>query len=268
MEKLIVNDISVLTGKMMERAKSGETVCAILFYNEARHLASSILNAGKVAIQAIEIEPPEYDNYEKEYYVFLDEELRLSIEPAWHKPNEYNDGGYYQFYADTIFIDGDAKASILQFREGCSQMYELSFTPNYNTRGNTEKVKVNSLWDVIDSEIDKLIDFASKSLCYCPSTKDIDDDDEVLRFIRRRFPNASEYFDGNCYYFALILKDRFPEGEILYDVIDGHFVFLLDGEYYDNSGIANVDDGYLVSWDDFGNYDSIQEQRIIRDCLM
>lgn len=93
-------------------------------------------------------------------------------------------------------------------------------------------------------------------------------DDEVLEFIDRRFPGDCSWLNGNCYYFALILKDRFPQGEILYDVIDGHFVFKYNDNYYDYKGITYQDDGYLVPWESFDEYDCIQKTRIIRDCIM
>ena len=32
---------------------------------------------------------------------------------------------------------------------------------------------------------------------------------EVMEFIQRRFPKDSNWTNGNCYYFALILSDRF-----------------------------------------------------------
>lgn len=92
-------------------------------------------------------------------------------------------------------------------------------------------------------------------------------DNEVLEFITRRFKKDCNWMDGNCYYFAIILKDRFPEGKILYDVIYGHFVFLYEGEYYDWKGITKPL-GYVVSWDNFDEYDSLLKQRIIRDCIM
>ena len=57
--------------------------------------------------------------------------------------------------------------------------------------------------------------------------------DEVLEFIYRRFPKDSDWVNGNCYYFSLILQDRFPGGEIYYDVIDGHFLYCYNGKYYD-----------------------------------
>lgn len=38
---------------------------------------------------------------------------------------------------------------------------------------------------------------------------------KIEEFINRRFPNDCNWLSGNCYYFAIILKDRFPEGNIL-----------------------------------------------------
>lgn len=91
--------------------------------------------------------------------------------------------------------------------------------------------------------------------------------DEVLEFIHRRFPIDSHFLDGNCYYFAQCLLLRFVDGEVLYDVIYGHFVFKYQDKYYDWSGQIEPQ-GYLVSWDKFDEYDSLQKQVIIRDCIM
>lgn len=93
--------------------------------------------------------------------------------------------------------------------------------------------------------------------------------DEVLEFINRRFKKDCNWLDGNCYYFALILKDRFPSGCIVYDVIWGHFFFEYDGKCYDYSGELVLPIGaYSVYWDDMNNYDPLVKERIIRDCIM
>ena len=89
---------------------------------------------------------------------------------------------------------------------------------------------------------------------------------DVLDFIKRRFKKDCDWTNGNCYYFAIILRDRFPDGDIFYDVIDGHFLFKYKDEFYDWTGIINPD-GYLVKWNEFDGYDSLLKQRIIRDCV-
>ena len=91
--------------------------------------------------------------------------------------------------------------------------------------------------------------------------------DEVIEFIHRRFKSDCNWISGNCYYFAIILKDRFPEGTIFYDVIYGHFVFLYKDRYYDWTGNVTPK-GFLVPWDQFEEYDYLQKKRIITDCIM
>lgn len=90
---------------------------------------------------------------------------------------------------------------------------------------------------------------------------------EVLEFIQRRFNGDCNWTNGNCYYFAVILKARFPEGNIFYDVVNGHFVFFYKNEFYDWNGIA-YSNGSYIKWDLFSNYDNLQKERIIRDCIL
>ena len=93
-------------------------------------------------------------------------------------------------------------------------------------------------------------------------------DNEVLEFINRKFNTDCNWTTGNCYYFAIILKDRFPNGTIFYDVVNGHFVFKYKNKYYDWKGMVNLDDCLVVEWDNFNKYDEIQRQRIVQDCLL
>ena len=91
--------------------------------------------------------------------------------------------------------------------------------------------------------------------------------DKVEKFIRRRFPIDCNWLRGNCFYFSQLLLARFPEGKIFYDVIEGHFVFKCEDKYYDWTGEV-LPQGYLVEWDRFDEYDELQKQVIIRDCVM
>jgi len=92
---------------------------------------------------------------------------------------------------------------------------------------------------------------------------------EILDFIKRRFSQDNNWLTGNCYYFAIILKDRFPQSIILYDVISGHFVVEIDHIKYDWGGVvpSNPSQKYVV-WNEFEHYDVLQKQRIIRDCVL
>lgn len=91
---------------------------------------------------------------------------------------------------------------------------------------------------------------------------------KILDFIHHRFPIDCKWLNGNCYYFALILKNRF-NGIIFYDVIDGHFITEIDGLKYDWSGVVKEDNNHIyIEWDKFEEYDELQKQRIIRDCIL
>lgn len=73
---------------------------------------------------------------------------------------------------------------------------------------------------------------------------------------------------GNCYYFSLILKDRF-NGEIYYDTIQGHFCVKIEESFYDYNGVYNpIKNDATIKWSEFDKYDSLQYQRIIRDCIL
>lgn len=95
--------------------------------------------------------------------------------------------------------------------------------------------------------------------------------DPVIEFINRRFPRELDchWLDGNCYYFAVILKARFPKGRIMYDPIDGHFLFNLNRKYYDFTGqVRNPDKHIRLEWThDFEWFDKSQIKRIQRDCI-
>jgi len=90
--------------------------------------------------------------------------------------------------------------------------------------------------------------------------------DEIIEFTKRRFPINCNWLNGNCYFFALACKAAFSTGEIFYEVVQGHFIFKYQGKYYDWSGQIEPQ-GYLVPWDKFDDYDQLQKQRIIRDCI-
>lgn len=92
--------------------------------------------------------------------------------------------------------------------------------------------------------------------------------EEILDFIERRFSIDCHWLDGNCYYFAVILKERFPNAVIYYDVVLGHFCIKIDNNFYDWTGLIKMDkDSEYVEWDKMSEYDEFVKERIIRDCI-
>lgn len=62
------------------------------------------------------------------------------------------------------------------------------------------------------------------------------DTETIETFIKNRFMTDCHWLDGNCLYFAYILKIRFPELEIYYLPIQGHFVAGVLGQFWDWGG--------------------------------
>lgn len=88
---------------------------------------------------------------------------------------------------------------------------------------------------------------------------------EIVSFSKRF--SADNWTSGNCYYYAVILRDKFG-GEIFYDTIQGHFVVQIDEVFYDYNGVyVPTNKTAVVSWSSFESYDRLQYERIKRDCL-
>ena len=266
MEKLVVNDIYDLAERVYAYAEEGNTVYSVLFYDQASALMRAFLEYEEVSCERINLDDGEGSKYKKEYYVILDSEMKLSVEPAYSSNNYYT--GYLSFYADVAFIDGEASSYVIKAIDNSDcECFELYIDEcvlcndtddSYNDVDSSAKLLFDFIRDLFFDDDDDEYE-----------QEDDDDyiEDPVIEFIQRRFPKDSNWCSENCYYFALILQDRFPGGDIYYDVINGHFSYKYRGNYYDHTGLIDPD-GYLVSWYAFDKYDSIQQKRIIRDCIL
>lgn len=97
--------------------------------------------------------------------------------------------------------------------------------------------------------------------------------DKIEEFINRRFQSDCDWLEGNCYYFARILKMRF-KGEIWYDLVEGHFLFRSFDKFYDWGGWREEYDfskpetvENLVKWADYKRVDPVHYERIVRDVI-
>lgn len=93
---------------------------------------------------------------------------------------------------------------------------------------------------------------------------------QILDFIKRRFPIDCHWLDGNCFFFAKILAARFI-GTIMYDPIDGHFLFkATDGQLYDWTGqrkYTELELSKMIEWENYALTDLSHYQHIWRDCV-
>lgn len=126
MEKLVFNDYGSLAYKMLETADSGETAYAVCFFDDAVGLLKELMSVDEVSVGGIEIHDIDYEGYDKEYYVSIDEDYIVDVEPAWHEANEYCGAGYLGFEAANAYIDGDANSAILKVIDEAT-CYEIAF---------------------------------------------------------------------------------------------------------------------------------------------
>lgn len=270
MEKRTFDDIYDLSDLMYNHAVNGKTIYAALFYEEASALIRGLLEYDEVSVRCIDIAEERCGGYNKEYYVILNGDLTLWAEKAWHDKTEFNKASYLYFEADELFIDGAASYAIVkeQGNPSCvtTEVDFNSSTEHYDM-DDEEDNDFDDDYYHYDGPVLSVIDALCDIINTLYSDPNGNQDDDILEFINRRFPKDSNWNCENCYYFSLILKDRFPGGKICYDVIDGHFSYCYKGNYYDHTGLIHPD-GYIVDWDQFDEYDSIQKQRIIRDCIM
>lgn len=86
MRRNYFEDFEELADYMIDAVQDEEEyyVNAVFFYKDAVKLAKELLRFENVSIEFFDIEPPEYNNYTREYYVTIDNNLGLSVEKAYN----------------------------------------------------------------------------------------------------------------------------------------------------------------------------------------
>lgn len=88
----------------------------------------------------------------------------------------------------------------------------------------------------------------------------------IIEFINRRFSKDCNWLNGNCFWFALILKERFPFLKIYYLPIDGHFVVGDGNKYYDWSGEIDLEEK-PYELNEIKETDKLWYEKLMRDCF-
>ncbi|MCD8290018.1 MAG: hypothetical protein LUC91_00770 [Prevotella sp.] len=119
LERKVYSTYAELADDMVKLAIHGKTSVAVLFYEDAIEMLKELLLFEDVNAKSVVINEPEYDGYGYEYYITLDDEFNIYIEPAWHEEFKFDNGkvtpeGYYGTAAYKFFIDGEANSAILK----------------------------------------------------------------------------------------------------------------------------------------------------------
>lgn len=90
---------------------------------------------------------------------------------------------------------------------------------------------------------------------------------EVCDFTKRRFGENCHWTDGNCLWFAYILKSRFDDVDIVYDYVAGHFLVSVNGTLVDWTGIVEPIET-IILLDEIHDTDPLWYKHLMRDCWM
>lgn len=112
MEKIIFNSYDELASHMFDIANDDGTAYAILFFDDAVQLIKSLLSDDRTTIGGVDIASEEYKGYTKEYFVSLDNEYIVDVQPAWS--DECKEPGYLWFDAEKVYVIGDANSSVIK----------------------------------------------------------------------------------------------------------------------------------------------------------
>ena len=147
MERLEFEDIAALGNLIYGIATDEEAVVtAVLFYDCAQELLKWLLQYDGVEIGHIDFEHEDY-GYSKEYYITLDSDLILDIEPA-HKEK------YLPIDTDVLLLDGDASSKLSTINGNCLQFELVIADDDECDCENCEAARLSDLIDYITSIVE------------------------------------------------------------------------------------------------------------------
>jgi len=133
------------------------------------------------------------------------------------------------------------------------EVFEVTYVSNDSIRVNINGIE----WSIFKGEFEEY-------------SEDTISPEQFIKNFKRDWDEAyleNVFTNGNCYHFALILKQVF-DGVIAYDVIKGHFIVYIGREFYDITGIVDKKTtGAYYIWDELKNIDPLQYERILSDCV-
>lgn len=143
MEKIVFNDYKTLAEIMYSIADAGDISYTVCFFDDAVKLLKELMSFDETSVGGIELSDEDYNGYSKEYYISLDDDFIIDVQPAYNKDLNNGKGAYYTFDAEKTFIVGDANSIIIKDMDK-DTCYEIEF--------NTEDIEDS--YDVLDMILD------------------------------------------------------------------------------------------------------------------
>ena len=117
-----VKDCNQLSDILVRLADTGYITCCMMTYNGTTELIKALSTHARVSVSGIELFDPRCNDYNREYYVTLETNLELTVEPAF-----LTDGSCYLInFADIYFFEGEAHSSALELYQE-QECYEIDY---------------------------------------------------------------------------------------------------------------------------------------------
>lgn len=107
-------DVCAVIEKMFNKAMNGQSSTLVCFYDDVVTALQQLIADPNTVVKDVEIESPDCDGYDREYYISLDDEYELYICPGYgDKAHGYKENKYLFHITDNLFIVDDASVEIL-----------------------------------------------------------------------------------------------------------------------------------------------------------
>lgn len=118
MDMITFNDYASLGEYLYELADDGKVASAVLFKKDLVNLLRWLMEYDDIDLGHIDIKDEFVDSYSKEYYLTIDRDLSVSIEPV------YEDGTntVIPCYSDVVLFDGETSSRIAIENDDCFQV--------------------------------------------------------------------------------------------------------------------------------------------------
>ena len=135
MKTITYKNMNEFANDMVNYSKRGKDVTAVMFWKEASMLIKELMKIDNTIPGWIEIEEPEFNNYDLEYYIsILPFETSAEGGMSIYAEKAYQTGlgmsgkneGYLFTETDSAYIHGDVNSAILS-QIDATRMYELEF---------------------------------------------------------------------------------------------------------------------------------------------
>lgn len=153
MERIIIDSFEEISEAMLEDINSGAiSVSFVGLYDDAATVIKSLLAYDVTNVYHIEIEPEDWDGYDKEWLVTLDDDYNIWCEKL------YRETGYLGFEGNTIYVADDCNSSCLKGAL-CDEMYEVGYDDE------CEPTYANECSTVVKTDDGKVVGFTKSWAC-------------------------------------------------------------------------------------------------------